>query len=144
MGRHRPAHHALAEDIDHDRQVQEPGPGWDIGDIRYPQSVGLLGLEAALDQVRGGAGRLASHGGADPAAAAEALHPCQTHETGYALSADAQPFGYQLGVKPGRAIGTAGALLHEPDTGQQLLIGLPPRRRGALAPSIETAGGDTQ
>src|SRR5512143_1599294 len=36
MGGHRPAHDAPAEDVNHDRQVQKSGPGWNVSDIGHP------------------------------------------------------------------------------------------------------------
>src|SRR5512143_1122594 len=104
----------------------------------------MLRLEVPLDQVRGRSCLLPSHGGADPAAATDALPAGSLHEAGHALAADADPFGQQLGVNPGHSIGAAGAFMDEPDTGQPWLIGLLSRRRRTLAPGIEAARGDTQ
>ena len=49
---HGPAHHAAAEGIQHNSEVQEPGPGGDVGDVRDPEPIGCIGGEVALDQIR--------------------------------------------------------------------------------------------
>lgn len=35
-----PAHDVAGVDVDHERDINEPGPGRDIGEVRDPQSVG--------------------------------------------------------------------------------------------------------
>src|SRR3990170_6743486 len=40
---HRPAHHAPAERLQHDRQVQPPAPGPDVGDVGDPEPIGAIG-----------------------------------------------------------------------------------------------------
>jgi hypothetical protein len=49
--RHRPADDAAAERIECDRQLEEAGPGRNVGDIGHPQQVRALGGEVALDQI---------------------------------------------------------------------------------------------
>src|SRR5687768_9587971 len=48
----RPTHHASAPRIEHDRQVNEPGPGRHVGNVRHPQAVRLVSNEAPLHQIR--------------------------------------------------------------------------------------------
>ena len=50
---HRPADDPATVGIQHDGQVQEPGPGWDIGDVGHPELVGLIGVEVPVDQIAG-------------------------------------------------------------------------------------------
>src|SRR5215469_18235389 len=52
MALHRPAHDPAAENVEHHRQIEEAGPGWNIGYIRYPQTIGRGGAEVALNQIR--------------------------------------------------------------------------------------------
>src|SRR5215469_1945187 len=40
IGLHRPAHDPAAENVEHHGQIEEAGPGWDIGYIRHPQTIG--------------------------------------------------------------------------------------------------------
>jgi hypothetical protein len=55
MGLHRPAHDPAAEHVEYHREVEEPGPGRDIGDVGDPQAIGLG--RAKLRSTRSGAGR---------------------------------------------------------------------------------------
>lgn len=55
MGFHGPAHNLAAEDVEYHREVEEPGPGRDIGDVGDPQAIGLG--RAKLRSTRSGAGR---------------------------------------------------------------------------------------
>ncbi len=49
---HGPADHAPAEDIQHDGEVKQPGPGRDVRDIGDPWLIRRFGGEVALDQIR--------------------------------------------------------------------------------------------
>ena len=54
-GRHRPADDPAAERIEHNRQIEEAAPRWNIRDIGHPQPIGLIRGEIAVDEI----GRLA-------------------------------------------------------------------------------------
>ncbi len=59
--RHRPAHDLPAPGIEDNRQVQDPRPGRNLGDIGDPQLIRARSPEGALDQVGGRTGiRLAT------------------------------------------------------------------------------------
>ncbi len=47
----RPAHNFAAVNVEHDRQVDEPRPGRDVGHVGHPQLVDAGGGELALHQV---------------------------------------------------------------------------------------------
>lgn len=49
---HGPAHHLPAERIQHDRQVQPPAPGPDVGDVCDPEPVRSVDGEVTRDQGR--------------------------------------------------------------------------------------------
>src|SRR5215469_7322317 len=68
MGLHRPAHDPAAENVEHHRQIEEAGPGGDIGYIRYPQTIGRGGAEVALDQIRRRPRLVIAHSGDHPLA----------------------------------------------------------------------------
>src|SRR5690242_10068210 len=38
IGLHRPAHDLAAENVEHHGEIEEAGPGWDIGYICHPQT----------------------------------------------------------------------------------------------------------
>src|SRR5215470_10489097 len=60
---HRPTHNPAAKNVEHHRQIEEAGPGGDIGYIRHPQTIGRGGTEVALDQIRHGPCLVIAHGG---------------------------------------------------------------------------------
>ena len=49
---HSPAHHPSAPGIHDHRQVQEPGPGSDIGDVCHPEPVRPGNIEITVYQIR--------------------------------------------------------------------------------------------
>lgn len=63
---HAPADHPAAEAVQHHRQVEEAGPGRDVGDVRDPLAVGAGGTEVPLQQARRRGGGLLGTGGLDP------------------------------------------------------------------------------
>jgi len=71
-----PAHDVAGIDVDHERDIDEPAPGRDIGKIRDPQPVRRRGMELPVDAIqRTGRGFIADRG-ADGLATD---HPVQTH-----------------------------------------------------------------
>jgi hypothetical protein len=48
---HAPAHDPASEDVDDERDVDEPIPRRDIGEIGYPKRVGTRRRERALDEI---------------------------------------------------------------------------------------------
>src|SRR5689334_14568610 len=72
MALHRPAHDPAAENVEHHRQIEKTGPGGDVGDIRYPQTIGRGGAEVALDQIGRGSRLAVAHCGNHPVAPAHA------------------------------------------------------------------------
>ena len=103
---HRPANDSPGEQILDVREVQEPFPGRDVGDVRRPRLVRSVRTEVALEQV-----------GSDPDARqpnrrAPALARQKPGDTGcshqplHALSPDPDPvLDPQLGVDPPGAVG---------------------------------------
>ena len=50
-GRHRPADNPTAERIEHNRQVEEAGPGRNVRDISHPQQIGPIRSEVTVDEI---------------------------------------------------------------------------------------------
>ena len=99
MVRHRPAHDPATERVEHHRQVQEPGPGRDVGRIRHPQPVRSLGGELTLYQI-GRRPRVAIANRRPAAfASARARQSRLPHQPGDPLAADVDPLGLELGVQ---------------------------------------------
>src|SRR5262249_46876352 len=69
---HRPADDATAPRIEHDGEVEEAGPGWDVGDVRDPEPVGSHGGEVAVHEIGSGARLTIADRRADPLASAHA------------------------------------------------------------------------
>ena len=93
--RYRPADNAAAPGIEHDRQVEKPGPGRNVGDVRHPEAIWLLDGEFSVDEVR----RLlrlgvADGGGAEPTATDPDLRG-YPHQPGNPLAADVDALGGQ-------------------------------------------------
>ena len=80
-GRHRPADDPAAERIEHDRQIEEAAPRWNIRDIGHLQPIGLIRGEIAVDEI----GRLARpipHGRDGALATAHADQTSVQHQPG--------------------------------------------------------------
>src|SRR3990172_2721081 len=142
MGFHRPADHLARPYIEHHCEIQEAGPGRDVGDIRHPQLIGTVGLELAIDQVTGhGVGRVADR------RAHEALwhHAAQArgaHEARHALLADedAMIVG-EFSVDVRRAVCTPRASMDRVDPRRQSDVHARTRRQWTLIPCIEATRG---
>ena len=60
---HRPADDVAAEGIEHDRHIEEAGPGRDTSDVGDPQLVsGAVGIEVPIDKIAGRANPLVPEG----------------------------------------------------------------------------------
>ena len=137
---HGPADDPTAERIEYDGQVEEPGPRRDVGDVRDPQPVGLIGRKAAVDQVRGRPGLLVTPRRHRPAAAM--ARPDETrpsHQPGDALAAVGLALVAQLRLHAWRAVGLARVQVDRADTSEQHLVRLCPRREGTAGPSVVPA-----
>jgi hypothetical protein len=51
--RHPPAHDHAAKRVNDEAHVRHPRPGWHVGQVRYLQSVGMVGGGVATHEVRG-------------------------------------------------------------------------------------------
>jgi len=54
VGGHRPAHHAPAEDVEHDRQIEHSFPRRHVCEVSGPEIVRCRGHELTPDQIRDG------------------------------------------------------------------------------------------
>ena len=137
--RHRPADDPAAENIEDDRQVDEPGPRRNVGDISHPQHIRRIRRERTVNQI----GRLPSavtHCCDLKLAAAHADNTRVTHQPRDTVLADVTAFCRKLRMNARRAIGSA---RHRVDRahrlGQRGVRSRPPGRR-ALRPRIVPAG----
>ena len=106
--RHRPAHDLAAEDVEHDRQVEEARAGRDVRDVGDPELVGLGGGEVTLDQVRHpGDARVRHRGLGLLLAAGDALDAGRLHQAGDALATDPDAERAQVTEDARRSVGAA-------------------------------------
>jgi hypothetical protein len=144
MGLHRPADNPAAERVEHHGQVEEAGPGRDVGYIGDPQAIGRGGREVALDQIRRGARPGVVLGGGCPVAPAYALKPARAHQPGHPLASYPNALLLKFRVDARRAVGGARAAMNLGDAPAQLGVHASARRCRALKPRVITAGGGAQ
>ena len=125
---HRPAHHPLAVQIQHDAQEQLALVRQDLGDVRDPFGLGLEGIEVTLEKIldadRTRAGLLAK----PPLLPLRpALNPVGRHQPGDPVEAGGFALIAQVFVGARRAKNALAVFMHLTDTHQQARIVLRPR-----------------
>jgi hypothetical protein len=75
-----PSHDPLGEDVDDERDIDEPCPAPAVGEVRDPAGVGRGGGEVAVEQVPGAAPVLGRHGGPHAFAAPDPVHGLVAHQ----------------------------------------------------------------
>src|SRR5271155_1295660 len=141
---HRPAHDPSAEDVEHHRQIEKAGPGWNVGDVGHPQTVGRCSGEVAFDQIRSGPGLAIAHRGYDPVAPAHAGQPSCAHQSRHAFDPHPNALLCKLDMNARRAVGGTRATMDLGDLRAQLGVRASACRGRAFQPRIVTAGGDAQ
>lgn len=104
---HRPPDDSAGVSIDYDREVEEPFPGAQVGDVRDPQPVRCGGGELPPHQVRCGRGRCGLTAGLTAPAPVGALDLSQPHQPGNRLAVPAVAAFVQLGGEPPGAVDAA-------------------------------------
>ena len=112
---HGPADDAPREGIQHNGQVQEPGPGRDIGDVGHPEPVWRIGVEVPIDQIASGLNSFVPEGRAGGFAAANARQTRRFHQPLHTFAAHMDPFIDEFSVDARRAIGLSGRLMDRLD-----------------------------
>ncbi len=121
---HRPADDFSGEQIEDHGQVEPALAGRDVGDIRQPDLIGLLGHEIPIQQVgRDRQGMLAV--GRAHAIAARRVSPdaMPAHHPLDPLAADGLALGTQLGMNTRCPISAPVLGMNPPDIAQQFAIG---------------------
>jgi hypothetical protein len=121
---HRPADHFPGEQVEDHGQVQPALTSRNVGDIRQPDLIRLLGREIAIEQVFRHRQRMIAIGRAHTIAprrvspdAMSAHHPLDP------FTADILALGTQFGVDARCPIAAPVISMNPPDIGQQLTIG---------------------
>lgn len=142
---HRPTDDFAAPGIHDNSQVQPTRPSRNVGYICDPQTVGSLGAEISLHQIRGRTCSWLSLGRAWGFAAADTLQPFGLHQASHPLAAHVKPvIVCQFGMNARRTIGPFRFLMNFVDPFAQRLIRLRSCRRLSLAPGIIATGRDIQ
>ena len=102
-GRHRPADDPAAEGIEHDRQIEEAGPGRNVRDISHPQHIGPIRGEVAVDEI-GRLTRPIPHGRGDELATADAGEAGVPHQPGNTFATDADAGFGKINLEAGCSI----------------------------------------
>ena len=131
---HRPADDQPGEQVLHVREVQEPFPGRDVGDVRRPRLVRAVRAKVALHQVGSDPDAGQPDGGAPTLARQKPGDTGRLHQPLDALAPDADPLlEPQLGVDPPGAIGAVRVGVDLLDLlGQPRVRQLAVRRRATL------------
>src|SRR6185503_9106786 len=122
-----------------DGEVQEPGPGGNLGDIRDPELVRCGGGEVALDQVPGRACVAVTHGGERLPSTTHALEVLEAHQPRDTLAPDTYTAGRELSVDPRHAVDATRRVVDDANPRAELGIRDGTRRRWSVPRRIEAA-----
>ena len=136
----RPAHHLAAADIQHDRQIDKPRPGRDVGHVGHPQLVDAGGGELTLHQVRRWTLVLVALRRHAPASTpADAAQAMSAHHRSDAVVARLDPLVSEFGLDAWHAKGGIAGRMGLTDLFEQHGVGLRLRARGPFKPIVVTA-----
>jgi hypothetical protein len=141
---HGPSDNAPREGIEHDGQIQEPGPGRNIGDISDPQPVRFVGMEVALNRIASGPNPFVPEGCAPGFAAADADNTGRSHQPFHPLAADRDALIDEFSVDARRTIRLSRCPMDRLDASRQLRIGNGTGRGRTRAPGVEPASRNTE
>ena len=130
------------ECVEHDRQVEEAGPGRNVGHVGHPKLVGFLGVEVPVHKVGGRANALVADGRPRASATADPDYAVGLHQAFHPLATDMDAFSGKLGVNARCSVGLLRSLVNAADLRKQLLVRQIARRRLAADPAVEAAARD--
>src|SRR5512145_2166431 len=141
---HAPANDSAAKGIEDHRQVQEPGPSRDVGDVSHPELVRCVSAELPLHQIGRGLRIGIARGRRDPFLETRTLKSFGLHETSHTLFAYMDALIAQIGVDVGGTVPALGAHVVHANAGRQPRIFQWARRRPALCPCVIATRGDCE
>ena len=137
---HGPADYPPGPDIDHRRQVQEPGPVRNMGAVRHPDTIRFVGCELPAYQIgRRGLGRVLP-GGRNLTAAVNPLDTVLAHQPRHPFSTHRNSLGGRLGVDQGSTVGAPRPGMDVHDPVPEFAIGLLPGRCVPVNPRVVATG----
>jgi hypothetical protein len=130
--RRPPADDAPGIGVDHERHVDEAGPGRDVGKVADPQGVRTRRFELTVHPVERTGRRGIGDGGVDLLASHDALQPHDPHQPGDRAAGNRDPFPAELPPDLAHPVDVEVRLEHAPDLDHQ--------RRVRASPSRQLAG----
>jgi hypothetical protein len=112
--RHRPADDAAAAGVEHDRQIEEAGPGRNVCDVGHPQLVRPLRREVTRYQVGRLTAAIAPRGDGE-LAAADAGKSGEPHQPGDAPAAHADAPSREIDLNARGAVGAVRGCMRRTD-----------------------------
>src|SRR6266404_596051 len=145
MRLHRPAYNAARIHIEYHRQIQKSGPRWNVGDVRYPQSIGSIGVELPIDEVSRTLRTRIGLRRDDIAAQRCTAKPGRSHQSCHTLAAHANAVVIsELGVDVRRAVDASGAPVDRLDLPGQRQVRSISFAHRPIQPGIESASRNMQ
>jgi hypothetical protein len=141
---HRPANHAAAENIDHDRQLKKSRPGRNIGNISNPESIRLLCTKAPLNQIRCGSRRQTAYRCLHSSSTCHSNQASVRHQSGDPLLADRSAGLPDIGQHSRRSISTSREVMNLLDLLKQDQVLFLAGRWSTLEPRVIDASRDLQ
>ncbi len=140
---HRPAHDTARIKIDQDRQVEPTFAGRDERRVAGPEAIRPIGVEVALEQVRGGRSLF---GSVDRTEAPHAFgrNPMRGTEPGDAMAAARFTGGEERPPELTHTVVLARLRMNPPDAIEQTRVRPGALTDGAAPPVVIAAAGDTQ
>src|SRR5262245_32781149 len=141
---HRPADDPPTARVEDDREIEKPGPGRDIRDIRDPEMIGSGGREIALDEVRRGCHLRVAARRARSLPAVTSLQARESEQARHALARAADAVVAQVGMDARRPVCAAAPLVDRPDAlGQREIVAGTCRGR-SLPPGVVATARDAE
>ncbi len=144
VGCHGPADNPAAPGVEHDGQIQEPRPRWNVRNVSDPEFIGATGCEVTLDQIGGRSSPSLSLGGAGCFATADTPQIGSFHQARHPLASHMPALFCQFCVDTRGTIGAFRSLVDFLDFLGQHVVCLLSFRWEALPPGVEPAGRDSQ
>src|SRR6266550_2242715 len=126
--RHPPSHDPASEHVDHERDVHEPAPGRDVGEVRDPKLVGTRRLELTIDVIQRSLGAVVRDRGPTLAPTHRALQSQRTHQTLDRTARHRNLFPVQLSPHLARAVDLEVVVPNSANTSSELAVPAHARR----------------
>jgi hypothetical protein len=124
-----PADDAPGKGVDDEGDIDEAGPGRDVGEVGYPQGVWARRRELPINAIERAWGRRIADCGTDRLAPHDPLQAHRPHQARHGAAGDRDPFPAELSPHLADAIDAEVLLVYPPDLDLQGGIALNPCRQ---------------